>query len=125
MTTCAVPQYFICPITHNIMNEPYVDNEGNSYEEIAIKQWLTNSNTSPITRAPLTINNLMPNRSLKEAIIAYLNPHNVNLGETISNSNFDIENNLIQLKEIGCEAAIIGKALYEGKITLKQLQELC
>ena len=99
MTTCAVPQYFICPITHNIMNEPYVDNEGNSYEEIAIKQWLTNSNTSPITRAPLTINNLMPNRSLKEAIIAYLNPHNVNLGETISNSNFDIENNLIQLKE--------------------------
>ncbi len=32
---------------------------------------------------------------------------------------------LIQLKNIGCEGAIIGKALYEGKITLKQLQELC
>ena len=40
MSTNQVPQYFICPITHNIMNEPYVDNEGNSYEEVAIKHWL-------------------------------------------------------------------------------------
>ena len=37
MTTVATPpQYFICPITHNIMSDPYVDNEGNSYEKIAI-----------------------------------------------------------------------------------------
>ena len=34
-------------------------------------------------------------------------------------------NDLIRLKELGCEGAIIGKALYENKITLKQLQELC
>lgn len=32
---------------------------------------------------------------------------------------------LINLKEIGCEGAILGKAIYEGKITLKELQELC
>lgn len=32
---------------------------------------------------------------------------------------------LINLKKIGCEGAIIGKAIYEGKITLKQLQKLC
>lgn len=30
-----------------------------------------------------------------------------------------------RLKEIGCEGAIIGKAIYEGTITLKQLQQLC
>lgn len=29
------------------------------------------------------------------------------------------------LNRIGCEGAIIGKAIYEGNITLKQLQELC
>lgn len=29
------------------------------------------------------------------------------------------------LKEIGCEGVIIGKALYEGNITLKELQKLC
>lgn len=32
---------------------------------------------------------------------------------------------LMKLKEIGCEAAIIGKAIYEGKITLNELSKLC
>jgi phosphoribosylformimino-5-aminoimidazole carboxamide ribotide isomerase len=32
---------------------------------------------------------------------------------------------LIQLKEIGCEGAILGKAIYEGNIPLKELQTLC
>ncbi len=30
---------------------------------------------------------------------------------------------LIQLKELGCEGAIIGKAFYEGRITLKELKK--
>ena len=32
---------------------------------------------------------------------------------------------LRELKHIGCGGAIVGKAFYEGKITLKQLQQLC
>ena len=32
---------------------------------------------------------------------------------------------LKRLKAIGCEGAIIGKAIYEGRITLKELRELC
>lgn len=32
---------------------------------------------------------------------------------------------LMQLKEMNCEGAIIGKAIYEGQITLKSLQTLC
>jgi len=32
---------------------------------------------------------------------------------------------LEKLKELGCEAAIVGKAFYEGKITLKELGKLC
>lgn len=32
---------------------------------------------------------------------------------------------LIRLKKTGCEGAIVGKALYEGQISLNQLQELC
>ena len=34
-------------------------------------------------------------------------------------------NDLILLKDLGCEGAIIGKAIYEGNITLKRLQTLC
>jgi phosphoribosylformimino-5-aminoimidazole carboxamide ribotide isomerase len=37
-------------------------------------------------------------------------------------SNYD---DLIALKEIGCFGAIVGKAIYEGKVTLKELRELC
>lgn len=32
---------------------------------------------------------------------------------------------LIALKKMGCSGAIIGKAIYEGKVTLKEIQELC
>ena len=32
---------------------------------------------------------------------------------------------LTQLKELGCDGAIIGKAIYEGNISLKELSELC
>lgn len=32
---------------------------------------------------------------------------------------------LLALKELGCAGAIVGKAIYEGRITLKELSELC
>jgi len=32
---------------------------------------------------------------------------------------------LIELKQIGCEGVILGKAIYEGKISIKELSELC
>jgi phosphoribosylformimino-5-aminoimidazole carboxamide ribotide isomerase len=47
---------------------------------------------------------------------------NVSLIASGGVSNFE---DLIHLKEIGCAGAIIGKALYEGKIDLKDLKELC
>ncbi len=34
-------------------------------------------------------------------------------------------NDIKALKEINCEAVIIGKAIYEGNISLKQLEKLC
>ena len=34
-------------------------------------------------------------------------------------------NDLYRLREIGCSGVIIGKAIYEGRITMKELSELC
>jgi len=53
--------------------------------------------------------------------------------EIIANTNIDLiasggvsnMDDLFQLKEMGCEGAILGKAIYENRITLKELQELC
>jgi phosphoribosylformimino-5-aminoimidazole carboxamide ribotide isomerase len=32
---------------------------------------------------------------------------------------------LLQLQKLGCEGAILGKAIYEGNISLKELQAIC
>lgn len=45
--------------------------------------------------------------------------------ELIASGGVSSLDDLIQLKEIGCEGAIVGKAIYEGNISLKQLSELC
>lgn len=53
--------------------------------------------------------------------------------EILSNSSINLIasggvsclDDLKQLKVIGCEGAIIGKAIYENKISLKELRELC
>ncbi|MCU0377167.1 MAG: 1-(5-phosphoribosyl)-5-[(5-phosphoribosylamino)methylideneamino]imidazole-4-carboxamide isomerase [Bacteroidales bacterium] len=43
----------------------------------------------------------------------------------IASGGITTSDDLRRLKETGCEGAIIGKAIYEGKITLKELRELC
>lgn len=62
---------FICPITHELMADPVIDPDGNSYERQAIEDWLRQNGTSPITRAPLSRADLRPNRALKQAIDEY------------------------------------------------------
>lgn len=47
-----------------------VDPEGNTYERRAIEEWLHRDSTSPITRTPLALFQLAPNRALREAIEA-------------------------------------------------------
>tara|TARA_Y100001954_G_C15461908_1_gene431294 strand:- start:50 stop:565 length:516 start_codon:yes stop_codon:yes gene_type:complete len=59
-----------CPITHEIIHDPWIDYEGNTYEKTAILEHLKKSKTSPITRNPLdaTPQFLFPNRQLYNII---------------------------------------------------------
>ena len=59
---------FYCPITGDLMSDPVVDSEGNTYERIAIESWIDGHKTSPITRNVITLEDLRPNRSLKNVI---------------------------------------------------------
>jgi hypothetical protein len=54
----------ICPITQDIMREPVIDKEGNTYEKSAILEWLKTNNKSPITRNVISASELIPNRAL-------------------------------------------------------------
>jgi len=61
------------------MQDPVMDNEGTTYERAAIEDWLGRNPTSPITRTPMTKKDLIPNRSLKEAIEEHCKAHNIKL----------------------------------------------
>lgn len=63
-----VPHAFLCPITREVMKDPVIAADGYSYERRAIKQWLEQRGTSPITNLPLHNFNLVTNHSLRSAI---------------------------------------------------------
>ena len=46
-------QQLLCPITQEVMFDPWIDNEGYTYEYAAIMAHLARSKTSPITRSPM------------------------------------------------------------------------
>ena len=66
-----IPNEFLCPITHELMENPVIASDGHSYEEIAIKRWLQiGSQKSPITREFIT-STFIPNLTLKKAILNF------------------------------------------------------
>lgn len=68
------PKAFYCPISGQVMKNPHVDREGNSYELDAILKWLETKQISPLTRNPLSRGDLAPNRALKEMIQNAITP---------------------------------------------------
>ena len=71
----AEPKYylkdFICPITGDLMVEPVVTADGNTYERWAIETWFEDNNTSPKTNLSLEDKTLRPNISLLNAIESF------------------------------------------------------
>jgi phosphoribosylformimino-5-aminoimidazole carboxamide ribotide isomerase len=45
--------------------------------------------------------------------------------DLIASGGISSLDDIIEIKEAGCEGAIIGKAIYEGKIKLKELRDIC
>jgi U-box domain len=50
------------------MNDPVIASDGQTYERSAITEWLSSHNTSPMTRAPMSVTSLQPNSTLKRLI---------------------------------------------------------
>ena len=69
-------ELLICPITLEVMYDPWIDIEGNTYEYAAIMEHLSRSHTSPITRNPMhpTDLYLRPNRLIRDIIQLYTKP---------------------------------------------------
>ena len=60
------PDEFLCSITQEVMTDPVVCADGNTYERAFIEDWFRrDKNTSPLTNLNLENKNLISNRSLK------------------------------------------------------------
>uniref|UniRef100_A0A2N9GCZ1 U-box domain-containing protein n=1 Tax=Fagus sylvatica TaxID=28930 RepID=A0A2N9GCZ1_FAGSY len=74
MDEIEVPQYFICPISLQIMKDPVTAITGITYDRESIEQWLfTSKNTTcPVTKQPLPKDSdLTPNHTLRRLIQAW------------------------------------------------------
>ena len=63
-----VPHEFRCPISMELMKDPVVCEDGHSYDRESIVGWLERSQTSPMTRQPISRAALRPNLALKASI---------------------------------------------------------
>ena len=63
-----IPNEWFCPITVQLMINPVIGSDGHTYEKDAIEKWLSNNNSSPITKAPMFISQLIPNIALRNTI---------------------------------------------------------
>ena len=68
-----VPDGYVCPITVEVMEDPCIAADGNSYERRAIQAWFDRGKrTSPKTNEELPHTFLVPNNNLKSAIQDFL-----------------------------------------------------
>ena len=63
-----VPPHMSCPITQEIMVDPVMAADGNTYERKAIRDWFENNNTSPLTGCELKDKTLHENRAVRDIV---------------------------------------------------------
>ena len=63
-----LPEEYICPITHEPMEDPVVTVDGQTYERRAIEQWLERHNISPLTGEELRNTMVIPCHALRSVI---------------------------------------------------------
>lgn len=68
-----LPRGLYCPITLGLMHRPVIDPQGYTYEKVAIVNWIRVNGDSPVTRKKLQVQDLVPNRALKQLLRAEAN----------------------------------------------------
>lgn len=62
------PKHIVCPITMEIMKDPVIVVNGDSYERTAIESWFKDNSTLPLSNEVITDKRLYPNTALKICI---------------------------------------------------------
>ena len=77
------PREHVCPITRELMSDPVVAEDGNTYERAAIENWFTTKSTSPLTNEPMGPT-VFPNRAIKKLIDEWGGPSSNTLAASAS-----------------------------------------
>ncbi|KAE8146096.1 U-box domain protein [Aspergillus avenaceus] len=67
-----VPDYLVDGITFEIMHDPVMTPSGSSFDRIGIQKYVEQAGVDPITRTPMTVQDLRPNYALKAACEEFL-----------------------------------------------------
>ena len=67
-----IPDHMICPITRLIFMDPFVTEDGQTFEREAIETWLEKHKRNPLTNIELRSRNRIPNRNTKSAVQQFL-----------------------------------------------------
>lgn len=72
-TNIIIPEDFVCPLTLELMDEPVMTRWGHSFERYAIMKWMEYHDHCPMTRNPISLQDVIVNRALKARIHAWKN----------------------------------------------------
>lgn len=69
------PNYMLCPISSELMDDPVSTLVGNTYDKVHILAWFRTHKTDPLTNATLDSKRLVPNNSLRSQIQEWRETH--------------------------------------------------
>ena len=67
-----IPEEYLCPISQDIMLNPVICMDGQTYDRISITRWLETKSVSPHTNQRME-KTLIPNYAMKNIIEKWLN----------------------------------------------------
>ena len=70
-SSVTIPDHLKCPLTLDLLNDPVICEDGNTYERTAIEEWFRLHDTSPLTNEHLRSKGLIPNRRIKDGVDAF------------------------------------------------------
>ncbi|CAF1044488.1 unnamed protein product [Didymodactylos carnosus] len=104
----AVHDSLLCPITLELFHNPVLAEDGHTYEEQAIIDWINKNGTSPITRQPLSVEQLRPNYAIKKMIETF--------ERSVKEKNYQFKLNVdIKKKSNRPLFQTFGKSIYEAE----------
>ena len=65
------PDFLLCPITQEVMDDPVITCDGHTFERKAIEDWLNRNDTNPMTGAKMQSKILTSNYALRDACASF------------------------------------------------------